>query len=172
MCVCWAQARLCPWQTTSAVLVQRTTSLLPSDPLNKRRLSSDLWGDPLEKRPLESEGQAQANDEENFLVAPVHLPVDGEEPTSVKSFRCQYTVEQKQLIGLYARHHRICPTERKLGIPWKNVQWWGWGAFVNVTTNRATPISNFTHATQLSCSDLISVLGTAPINVPFYPVLF
>ena len=71
------------------MLVQRTTSLLPSDPRNERRPSSDLWGDPLGKCLLESDGQVQADDE-NFLVAPVHLPVDGEEPTSVKSIRCQY----------------------------------------------------------------------------------
>ena len=29
--------------------------------------------------------QAQANDEENFQVAPVHVPADGEEPTIVSS---------------------------------------------------------------------------------------
>ena len=40
--------------------------------------------------------QAQANDEENFQVAPVHVPADGEDPTSVKSICCQYTVNQKQ----------------------------------------------------------------------------
>ena len=93
-------------------------SLLPSDQWNeRRRLSSELWGDPLGKHPLESNGQVQANDEENFLVPPVHLPVHGEEPTSVKFIRCQYTVKQKQLVVLYVRHHRVCPTERKFGIP-------------------------------------------------------
>ena len=76
------------------VLVQRTMSLLPSDQWNeRRRLSSELWGDPLGKHPLESDGQVQANDEENFLVPPVHLPVHGEEPTSVMFIRCQYTVK-------------------------------------------------------------------------------
>ena len=64
-------------------------SLLPSDPWNeRRRLSCELWGDPLGKRSLESDGQAQADDEKNFQVVPVHLPVDGEEPTSVKSIQC------------------------------------------------------------------------------------
>ena len=41
-------------------------------------------------------GQAQADDEENFQVAPVHVPTDGEEPTSVKSICWQYAVKQKQ----------------------------------------------------------------------------
>ena len=71
------------------------------------------------KRPLESDGQAQANKEN----APV-VPVDGEEPTSVKSIRCQYTMKQKQHVVLYARHHGIRPTERKFGIPQKNIQRW------------------------------------------------
>ena len=82
----------------------------------RRRLSSELWQDPLGKHPLESDGQVQANDEKNFPVPPVHLPVHGEEPTSVKFIRCQYTVKQKQLVVLYVRHHRVCPTERKFGI--------------------------------------------------------
>ena len=44
-------------------------------------------------------GQAQADEnEENFQVAPVHVPADGEEPTSVKSICCQYAVKQKQPI--------------------------------------------------------------------------
>ena len=51
-------------QSTSAVLVQRTTSLLPSDPRNERRPSSDLCRDPVGKRLQESDGQAQAEDEE------------------------------------------------------------------------------------------------------------
>ena len=64
----------------------------------------------------EEDCQVKANDE-NFLVPPVHLPVHGEEPTSVKFIQCQYTVKQKQLLVPYARHHRVCPTERKFGIP-------------------------------------------------------
>ena len=52
-------------------IVQRTMSLLPSDPWNERRRpSSDLWGDPL------ANTQVQANHEENFQVAPVHVPAD------------------------------------------------------------------------------------------------
>ena len=42
-------------------------------------------------------GQAQADNKENFQVASVRVPA-GEEPTSVKSIRCQYTVKQKQPI--------------------------------------------------------------------------
>ena len=38
-------------------------------------------------------GQVQADDE-NFQVAPVHVPADGEEPTSVKSICWQYAVNQ------------------------------------------------------------------------------
>ena len=30
-------------------------------------------------------GQAQTDDEENFQLAPVHVPADGEEPTIVSS---------------------------------------------------------------------------------------
>ena len=53
---------------------------------------------------LESNGQAQA-DKENVQVAPVHALAEFEEPTGIKSIRCQYTVKQKQHIVLHARHH-------------------------------------------------------------------
>ena len=43
----------------------------------------------------------------------------------------------------------------------------GWRAVVTVTSNWATPISNFTCAAWLSFSVLIHVLGTAPIKAPF-----
>ena len=76
-------------------IVQRTTLLLPSDPLKVRRRSSDLWKDP-EKRPLKSNGQMQ-EDKENVQVAP-HVPADGEEPTNVKSIRCQCSVEQSSAL--------------------------------------------------------------------------
>ena len=74
------------------------------------------------KRPLElSNGQAQA-DKENVQVAPVLA--DGEEHTSAKSIRCQHTAKQKQLIVLYARHHGVRPTERKLAISRNKIQRW------------------------------------------------
>ena len=78
-------------------------------------------GRPTGKVPPESDGQAQASDE-NFQVAPVHIPADGEEP-SVKSIRCQYAMKQKQLVVLYTRHG-VHPTERKFGFPRKNIQQW------------------------------------------------
>ena len=33
-------------------------------------------------------------------------------------------MKQKQHVVLYARHHGVCPTERKFGIPQKNIQRW------------------------------------------------
>ena len=35
-----------------------------------------------------------------------------------------HTMKQKQRIVLYARHHRVRPTEKKFGIPRKNIQQW------------------------------------------------
>ena len=58
----------------------------------------------------------------------------------------------------------VRPSERKLGIPRPVMVW---RAFVTVTSNRTTPISNFTRAARLSFSVLIHVLGTAPIKAPF-----
>ena len=69
----------------------------------------------LRKLPLElSNGQAQADKSENIQVAPV--VADDEDPMSAKAIRCQYTAKQKQRVVLYARHHGICPAERKSGI--------------------------------------------------------
>ena len=73
-------------------------------------------------------------------------------------------------------HHLFCmldTTEFKLS-HWKEV-WYSakehpvvdWRAFVTVTSNRATPISNFICATRLSFSILIHVLGAAPIKAHF-----
>ena len=85
-------------------------SLLPSDPWNERRRpSNDLWGDPLRKHLLESGGQTQVEDEKNFQVAPIHVPANGEEPSSVMSIQCHYTMKQKQLVVIYARHYEVCP---------------------------------------------------------------
>ena len=67
------------------------------------------------KRLLElSNGQAEADKPENIQAAPVFA--DGEE-SSAKSIRCQYTAKQKQRVVLYARHHGVCPAERKFSIP-------------------------------------------------------
>ena len=73
------------------------------------------------KSPLESNGQALAENQEfeNIQVAPIH----GEEP-SMKYVRHQYTEKQKKHVVLYARHHGVCPTERKFNILRRNIQRW------------------------------------------------
>ena len=95
--------------------------MLPSDPREKKTVKRPVGRPtgkaPAGKRLLESARQAQTDDEENFQVARVHLSVDGEEPTSVKSIRCQYSLKQKQLVVRYARHHRVHPTKRNFGVP-------------------------------------------------------
>ncbi len=47
---------------------------------------------------------------------------DGEE--SVKGIRLQYSTKQKKRVVMWARHHRVRPTERKFSIPRKNIQRW------------------------------------------------
>ena len=62
---------------------------------------------------------------------------DGEEPTTDKAIRCQCTSKQRKRIDQYARHHGIRPPQRKLGIPWKNVQQW-LKSFYEMTLTKAS----------------------------------
>lgn len=51
------------------------------------------------------------------------LPSD-DTPTADKSIQRQYTERQKKRVVRYARHLGVRPTERKFGIPRKNIQRW------------------------------------------------
>ena len=87
-----------------ASLVDYFSRVIDPRKVRRRRLS-DLWRDP-QKAPAQSNGQTQ-EEKENVQVAP-HVPADSEEPTNVKSIRCQCTVKQKKHSVLY---HTLCPTD-------------------------------------------------------------
>ena len=46
------------------------------------------------------------------------------EPEKTKAIRRKYTAKQMENVVLYARHHGVRPTERKFGIPRRNIQRW------------------------------------------------
>ena len=165
------------------MLLQRTTPLLPS---RRRTLKSEdgqaiYWGDPCRKRLLESNGPACKSKRRG----PYILPADGEEPTSVKSVRYQYTVKIKQHVLLTL----LCTLDTTESILLKGrlafrerTSNHGWRAFVTDPTwlcrhDIPTTASIHLHSLPLTtsnsnfqtCSPTVPmhVLGAAPIKALF-----